>query len=87
MTKPKIKITPAQVRAARGALGWPAERLAQASGVSLRTIHSIEGLRPDRAVGEKSWLAIQQALEAAGIEFVGAAGSGPGIRGWLRPEA
>ncbi|HEY8611242.1 MAG TPA: helix-turn-helix domain-containing protein [Roseomonas sp.] len=38
--------TPAQLRAARGLLGWSQTDLAEAAGVSLRTIKSLE-LAPD----------------------------------------
>jgi transcriptional regulator with XRE-family HTH domain len=42
------KATPAQLRAARALLGWSQTDLAEASGVSLRTIKAME-LAPDLA--------------------------------------
>lgn len=69
-----------QIKAARAALGWPASKLAEASGLSLRTIQAIESAAGTDAVRKSSLLAVQAALEAAGIEFIGTPGDGPGIR-------
>ena len=77
-------ITPEQIRAARAALGWSSEVLAQRAGLSRRTVWSAEtGKTPDLAE-QRSTLAIKLTLEAAGIEFIGGPGNGPGIR--LRPD-
>jgi hypothetical protein len=63
-------------------LGWSARTLATASGLSLRTIQTIENSE-GRKVGRKSsFLAVKAALEAAGIEFIGTPDEGPGIRLW-----
>jgi transcriptional regulator with XRE-family HTH domain len=73
-------ITGLQIRAARGALRWSAAKLADMSGVSVPTIQRLEQtdlVPPSRA---SSLVAIQQALEAAGIEFIGAPTDRPGIR-------
>jgi transcriptional regulator with XRE-family HTH domain len=74
-------ITAAQIRAARGALGWSAELLSERSGVSLRTILRFEaavGVPPSRS---STLLEVQAALEAGGIEFLSGDNSrGPGVR-------
>jgi transcriptional regulator with XRE-family HTH domain len=76
-------ITSAQIRAARGLLKWTQAVLAAKSGLSLVTLNMIEGetVQPRKA----SLAAIQQALEAGGVEFIGGCGGGIGVR--LREEA
>jgi predicted transcriptional regulator len=63
--------TPAQLRAARGLLGWSQADLAKASGVSLRTIKAMELAAdldplPGRPVTIERVLA---ALSEAGVSF------------------
>jgi transcriptional regulator with XRE-family HTH domain len=70
----------AQIRAARSALGWSAAQLASKSGLSLRTIQTVETKDGPDAVRKSSLLAIQSVLESAGIEFIGSADNAPGIR-------
>ena len=73
-------ITGQQVRAARNALKWSADILAQAAGVNPKTIRRIEaadGL-PDSTISTMSKL--KTTLESAGIEFIGTPDDGPGIR-------
>jgi len=69
-----------QIRMARAALGWSVNDLAGHSGVSVSTIKRLEGdaLFSSRTVANTN--AIQQALESAGIEFVGSPGDAPGVR-------
>ena len=79
-------ITSEQIKMARSALGWSVEILAEASCVSSRTIHRIEvqaGL-PNATAGNLKLL--RETLEAAGIEFIGDADEGPGVRLWKRQE-
>jgi transcriptional regulator with XRE-family HTH domain len=69
-----------QIRSARAALGWSAGALADRSGVSLRTLlrfEQVDGVPPSRS---STLIDVQKALEAAGIEFIGAPEDGPGIR-------
>ena len=73
-------ITAAQIRAARGALGWSARDLAEQSGVGLRTIMRIEATNGVPLGRVTTLLDLKAALEAAGIEFVGNADDRPGIR-------
>lgn len=71
-------ITPAQSRAARGLLKWKQPDLAKASSVSVSTIGAFE---LERSVPIPATMtAIQNALEAAGVEFIEANGGGPGVR-------
>ena len=71
-------ITIAQIKAARAILGLKQTELADLAGVSLATINNIE--RKATAPHRSSLLAIQLALEKAGIEFIGKNGGGPGVR-------
>ena len=73
-------ITASQIRAARGALGWSAQELAQQSGVGHRTIIRIEATDGVPLGRVSTLLDLKAALEAAGIEFVGSPDDRPGIR-------
>lgn len=68
--------TPAQVRAARGLLGWTRDQLVAASSVPKRTLVRFEDeeAQPRRA----TLAAIRAALEAAGVEFTN--GDEPGVK-------
>ena len=69
-----------QLRAARNALGWSIERLAEVSGVSVRTIirfEGVDGVPPSRS---GTLRVVMRTLEVAGIEFIGTPDDGPGIR-------
>jgi transcriptional regulator with XRE-family HTH domain len=71
-----MKIEPNMITAARGLLGWSRDALAERSGVPSRTLDRLEvGKGSPRA---KTLQAIQDALEAAGIEFLD--GDSPGVR-------
>jgi transcriptional regulator with XRE-family HTH domain len=62
-------LNPAQIRAARGLLGWRQQDLSKASGVGTATIRRIEKSRA--MTGYASTLArIQAAFEKAGVEFI-----------------
>ena len=68
-----------QVKAARMLLGWDQAQLAAAASVGIATVKRIESgsgpLQSTRRITEKVMLA----LEAAGIEFLGAANNMPGV--------
>ena len=71
---------------ARAALGWSVDKLAEVSAVGVRTIHRIEaqvGMPNATAANLKL---IRETLEAAGIEFIGDADEGPGVRLWAAPK-
>ena len=61
-------------------LGWSAKDLASAAGLSPRTIQYLEADGNDVSGRRSSLLAVKAALEAAGIEFIGAHDDAPGIR-------
>ena len=73
-------ITAAQIRSARGALGWSASQLGENAGLSLRTIQTAETEGGELKIRKSSLLAVKSVLEAAGIEFIGTPVDGPGIR-------
>ena len=73
-------ITAAQIRAARGALGWSAFDLAKISGVGQRTIMRMEGTEGVPMGRVSTLLDVKLALEQAGIEFLGTPDDRPGIR-------
>lgn len=67
----------AQIRAARGLLGWSQTLLAERAGISRRTLTAIESggstVTPDKVSS------VQAVLVEAGLEFVGTEGS-EGVR-------
>ena len=69
---------------ARGALGWSVRKLADASSVGERTIHRIEAQDGLPTATNANLKLIRETLEAAGIEFIGAPGDGPGVRLWRK---
>jgi transcriptional regulator with XRE-family HTH domain len=76
------ELTGIQIRSARGALGWSVQDLADRTGVGTATIVRYEasyGVPPSRKDNLK---VIRKTLESAGIEFLGNAEEGPGIRIW-----
>ncbi len=73
-------ITGSQMRAARGLLRWSAKDLAEKCTVSLPTIQRMEaGDGVPQSLGA-TLIAVREALEAAGIEFIAANGGGVGVR-------
>jgi len=69
-------MTPAQLRAARGLLGWTQDKLCEAAQVSGPTVRNFENgkITPHRA----TLAMMQQALEKAGIVFTN--GDEPGVK-------
>lgn len=76
-----------QVRAARALLRWSAQQLADASGVGVATIRRMEVVDGVPSGQIRSLLAIQTALESAGVEFVGSPTDNPGVRIKTKPSA
>ena len=68
-----------QLRAARALLGWSQTELASQAGLSLPTVKRVEG-GYGPAVSEDARLKLQQAIEAAGLEFLPENGAGLGVR-------
>ena len=70
--------SPAQVRAARGLLGWTQERLAAVSDVDPLAIARFEGVRGE--LSEYQAERVGAALNEAGIIAIQAAHAGAGVR-------
>ena len=68
-----------QMRAARALLRWSAQDLAAASGIGVATIRRIEAIDGTPSTHTRTLLAIQAALESAGIEFIGSSNGSIGV--------
>nr|WP_209776744.1 helix-turn-helix transcriptional regulator [Azospirillum agricola] len=66
---------------ARAAVGWGVRDLAKEAGVSVDTVSRLER---GEELQPRTLAAIQEALEAAGVEFIPENGGGAGVR--LRKE-
>ena len=74
-------VNAAQMRAARGLVGWSQTRLAKASGLALSTIKRMEGERGPMRSSAENVVKVQQALEDAGVIFTDRnEDGGPGVR-------
>lgn len=71
-------ISPRQVRAARGLLGWSQQQLADKAIVSVNAINRLERGQVDPRVSTLA--AIEKALARAGVEFLAASEKGEGVR-------
>jgi transcriptional regulator with XRE-family HTH domain len=68
---------PIQLRMARAAVGWGVRELAKKAGITANTVTRIE----NGADAKQSTIGrLQNALEAAGVEFIEENGGGPGVR-------
>ena len=72
-------ITSDQIRAARALLRWSSGDLAKKSGVGSATIKRMESMSGVPSGHVKTLLALKAALEAAGVEFLGAPDNSPGV--------
>jgi transcriptional regulator with XRE-family HTH domain len=70
----------AQIRAARGLLGWSQGKLARAAGVGLATLQRIEQSEGVVKGNFATVLKIQNALEQAGIHFTDDGAGEIGVR-------
>ncbi len=73
-----MTISPAQCRAARALLELDQAQLAEAANVSRNTVVAFE--KGQRTPNQNNLLALQAALETAGVEFLDSNGSGAGVR-------
>ena len=73
-----IALTPATCRAARSLIDMTQRQLADAAQVGLSTVKAFEGRQT--APMTNNLLAMQGALEAAGIQFIPENGGGAGVR-------
>jgi hypothetical protein len=90
-----MKITGAQIRAARGFLRWSVANLAKQADVGISTIQKIEDVDGDPSIASTlQWRSdarneaitkIKEALEKAGITFLSANPHGVGLRGLATP--
>ena len=70
---------------ARAALGWSIDVLAEKTSISSRTIKRIEATIGIPNATAANLKLIKQTLEQAGVEFIGTAEEGPGVRLWKQP--
>ena len=70
----------------RAALGWSISKLSERSSVSVSTIKRLESEEGFKKGTEANLRLIRETLQAAGIEFIGDAGDGPGVRLWAKPN-
>jgi hypothetical protein len=75
-----MKLSSAQIRAARALLRWSAEDLARESLVGVNTIRRAEVMEAETSLTAANDTAIRRALEAAGVDFIDENGGGPGVR-------
>ena len=75
-------LTSGQIKMARAALGWSIDVLAEKTSISSRTIKRIEATIGIPNATAANLKLIKQTLEQAGVEFIGTADEGPGVRLW-----
>ena len=75
-------LTSGQIKMARAALGWSIDLLAEKTSISSRTIKRIENTIGIPNATAANLKLIKQTLEQAGVEFIGSADDGPGVRLW-----
>jgi DNA-binding Xre family transcriptional regulator len=76
----KALITTSQIRAARALIRWSANDLSNKAGIGISTIKRLEVMNGVPAINISTMVAIQNALENAGIEFIGSPDDRPGVR-------
>ena len=79
-------VTSEQIKMARAALDWSIDVLAKKTNVSSRTIKRIEAQEGVPVATDANLRLIRETLQVAGIEFIGDAGDGPGVRLWSKPN-
>lgn len=78
-----VRLHPALIRAARGALNWSIMGLAEKAGVSVSTVKRME-MEPPQPVSSQSYAQVRAAFEAAGVRFLAPDRQGVGLRYLLR---
>jgi hypothetical protein len=73
-------LSSAQIRAARALIRWSAEDLSRSSSVGLTTIRRAELAEGQTSLTAANNIAIRNALEAAGVDFIDENGGGAGVR-------
>lgn len=69
-----------QLRAARALLRWSQQDLSERCGVSVPTIKRLEAMDGEISGHSSTIRGIEQALEAAGVQFIPENGGGAGVR-------
>ena len=82
MRKEVSSLSPQQIRMARASLNWSVADLSKVSKVSVSTIKRMETDMGIKNATPANLKLIRETLEAAGVEFVGGPGDGPGVRLW-----
>ena len=67
-------------------MNWSTQKLAAESSVSARTLNRIETEEGFAAATQANLKLVELTLTAAGIEFIGDAAKGPGVRLWNKPQ-
>ena len=73
-------ITSAQIRSARALLDWSRQTLSEKSGVGISALMRLESADGIPGGNIKTFEAVQNAFEKAGIQFIGTPDDGPGVR-------
>jgi hypothetical protein len=78
MRNPRSVLTGSQIRAGRALLGWSAATLAEQAAVSEATVRRAETVDHTPRMRSDNLLALQRAMEAAGVLFLDAGDTRPG---------
>ena len=74
-------LTGAQIRMARGYLGWSVQALAEKADVGVSTVRRMEQAEGIPAASARNLESVRLALESGGVVFLdGEDGLGPGVR-------
>ena len=73
-----------QIKAARSLLDWDQKELAIRANVGITTVKRLEARSGVVGGTMDTVVRLKSALEAAGIEFIGDPGDGPGVRLWKK---
>ncbi|WP_286134516.1 GAF domain-containing protein [Methylobacterium sp. Leaf123] len=84
-TEPAPLITGVQVRAARAMLGWSIDALSLKTGLSPNTIKRMEADEQSRPSSQSTAAKVMDALEGAGIVFIGHDAANPGVQLLSKP--
>ena len=76
----QVAITSEQIRAARALLRWEQTDLAEASGLAVVTIQTIERRPGPLMIRTSSLYKLQEAFKRVGVEFLDEDNGGPGVR-------
>ena len=73
-------ITSAKIRSARALLDWSRQTLSEKSRVGISALMRLESADGIPGGNIKTFEAVQNAFEKAGIKFIGTPDDGPGVR-------